>query len=171
MKRLLLLTAALLAVSFSAMAQEQTATIPADSVAVTPRYSIKDLSSASENLEGAVALGVTEGIAKNPSQLNDRYKLYRTENMWTFLKLDTCTGRVWQVQYAINEDNRMQSQFVYTMLDWGDSWDELDNIGRFELYPTQNMYNFLLVDKKNGRIWQIQWSMSASSRGVVAEIE
>ncbi|MBQ3186746.1 MAG: hypothetical protein IJB62_04210 [Alistipes sp.] len=171
MKRFLLHTAVLFAVSFSAMAQEQTATTPADSVAVTPRYPIKDLSSVSENLEGAVALGVTEGIAKNPNLLNDRYKLYRTENMWTFLKLDTCTGRVWQVQYAINEDSRMQSQFVYTMLDWGDSWNELDNIGRFELYPTQNMYNFLLMDKKIGRIWQIQWSTNPSSRGVVAEIE
>ena len=29
-----------------------------------------------------------------------RYKLYPTQNMWTFLKLDTETGRIWQVQYS-----------------------------------------------------------------------
>ena len=28
----------------------------------------------------------------------DRYKLYPTQNTWTFLELDTQTGRVWQVQ-------------------------------------------------------------------------
>ena len=29
-----------------------------------------------------------------------RYKLYPTQNMWTFLKLYTETGRIWQVQYS-----------------------------------------------------------------------
>ena len=171
MKKLFLLAVALLAMSVSAQAQEQPASPVADSVAIAPRFQLGNMYASSETLEGVISNSVTEGVANNPNQLNDRYKLYRTENMWTFLKLDTCTGRVWQVQYAINEDNRMQSQFVYAMLDWGDSWDELDNIGRFEFYPTQNMYNFLLMDKKLGKIWQIQWSTSPSSRGVVAEIE
>ena len=31
----------------------------------------------------------------------DRYKLYPTQNTWTFLELDTQTGRVWQVQYSV----------------------------------------------------------------------
>ena len=30
---------------------------------------------------------------------------------------------------------------------------------RYKLYPTQNMYNFLLLDTKTGQIEQIQWSM------------
>lgn len=29
------------------------------------------------------------------------YKLYPTENMWTFLELETFSGRIWQVQYSI----------------------------------------------------------------------
>ena len=97
--------------------------------------------------------------------------MYPTENMWNFLKLDTCTGRVWQVQFVINGENRMQNQFIYTMLDWGETWDEMANVGRFELYPTQNMYNFLLLDKKLGRVWQIQWSTNPDNRGLIAEIE
>lgn len=181
MKRLLTLLLGLCALAASANAQDAT-TIPADSlsnttatptstVEVAPRYQLDDIYASSEQLEDVVAKGVAEGVATNPKQLNNRYKLYPTNNMWTFLKLDTCTGRVWQVQYTINEDNRMQNQFIYTMLDWSESWDELDNIGRFELYPTQNMYNFLLLDKKSGRIWQIQWSTNPENRGLIAEIE
>ena len=67
--------------------------------------------------------------------------------MWTFLKLDTRTGRVWQVQYAINSSSRGQSQFVSVRLSLDEDWSALSNIGRFELYPTQNMYTFLLMDK------------------------
>ena len=112
-----------------------------------------------EQLEGVVAEGVAEGIATNPNQLNNRYKLYPTDNMWTFLKLDTCLGYVWQVQFVINSDNRWQDKIVYaSRLDWDENWEPLANINRFELYPTQNTYNFLLLDKKTGRIWQIQLS-------------
>lgn len=165
MRKIFTLFVTSIALLSSAMAQETTA--PADSVAVAPRYQLGDLYTSSEQLEGVVA----EGIAANPNQLNNRYKLYPTDNMWTFLKLDTCTGCVWQVQFVVNGDNRMQSWFIFPLLDLDDSWDHLDNIGRFELYPTQNMYNFLLMDKKNGRIWQIQWSTNPENRGLIAEIE
>lgn len=170
-----------LAISTFAMAQEATSTptdslsvgttTPTDSVEVAPRYQPKDLYASSESLEGVVAEGVAEGIATNPNQLNNRYKLYPTDNMWTFLKLDTCTGSVWQVQFVVNGDNRMQSWFIFPQLKWDESWEPIDNIGRFELYPTQNMYNFLLMDKKKGRIWQIQWSTNPDNRGLIAEIE
>lgn len=181
MKRQFLLLVMALAMSTFAMAQEATSTptdslsvdsiAPTDSIEVTPRYHPKDLYASSESLEGVVAEGVAEGIATNPNQLNNRYKLYPTENMWNFLKLDTCTGCVWQVQFVVNGDNRMQSWFIFPQLKWDESWEPMDNIGRFELYPTQNMYNFLLMDKKNGRIWQIQWSIDPDNRGLIAEIE
>ena len=38
----------------------------------------------------------------------ENYKMYPTENMWTFLKLDTRTGKVWQVQYSVNSDTHGQ---------------------------------------------------------------
>ena len=181
MKRQFLLLVMALAISTFAMAQEATTTptdslsvdttTPTNSVEVAPRYQPKDLYASSESLEGVVAEGVAEGIATNPNQLNNRYKLYPTDNMWTFLKLDTCLGYVWQVQFVINSDNRWQNVFVFGRLDWEESWDPMDNVGRFELYPTQNAYNFLLLDKKTGRIWQIQWSTDPENRGVIAEIE
>ena len=31
-----------------------------------------------------------------------RYKIYKTENMYNLIKLDTATGRIWQVQYGMN---------------------------------------------------------------------
>ena len=30
--------------------------------------------------------------------------------------------------------------------------------GRFKLYPTGNMYNYIMVDVIDGRTWQVQWS-------------
>lgn len=84
----------------------------------------------------------------------ENYKMYPTENMWTFLKLDTRTGKVWQVQYSVNSDTH--GQVIVN-----------DKAGRFELYPTQNMYNFLLLDKSSGLVAQIQWSMNADNRGLV----
>ena len=170
MKRLFLLFATC-AISASVMAQEQSKQETADSVATTPRYQPKNLYASSEKLEDVVATGVATGLVLNPNQRNSKYKLYGTENIGTFLKLDTCTGRIWQVQYAINDDNRMQTQIVSVRLDWTEDWSDLTNMGRFELYPTKNMYNFLLIDKQSGRIWQIQWSTNPDNRGVIAEIQ
>ena len=33
---------------------------------------------------------------------DDRYVLYKTKNMWTYILLDKCTGELWQCQYSIN---------------------------------------------------------------------
>lgn len=93
----------------------------------------------------------------------ENYKMYPTENMWTFLKLDTRTGKVWQVQYSVNSDTHGQVIVNDTDLTFGTN----DKAGRFELYPTQNMYNFLLLDKSSGLVAQIQWSMNADNRGLV----
>jgi hypothetical protein len=40
-------------------------------------------------------------------------------------------------------------------------------IGRFTLYPTENMYNFLLLDQIDGYVYQVQWSMTKDYRGVI----
>lgn len=36
--------------------------------------------------------------------------------------------------------------------------------GRFELFPTTNIYTFLLLDKIDGRTWQVQWSTEKENR-------
>jgi hypothetical protein len=85
-----------------------------------------------------------------------RYKLYPTQNKWTFLELDTQTGRIWQVQYSVDgPEYRFKSNLnIWSLLKDND----LQVSGRFELYPTQNIYNFVLLDKISGRAWQVQWS-------------
>ena len=101
-------------------------------------------------------------VASN-TRSEENYKLYPTENMWTFLKLDTRTGKVWQVQYSLNSDSYGEVVVSDQDLTFGSN----DKAGRFELYPTQNMYNFILLDKKEGTVVQIQWSMDADNRGLV----
>ena len=101
---------------------------------------------------------------------NARYQLYPTQNMWTFIKLDTQTGKMWQVQFAINKPNERYGYCINReeLLALSDT---LVN-GRFTLYPTENMYNFILLDQINGKAWQVQWSNdNNSTRGIVAEIK
>ena len=100
--------------------------------------------------------------------LSGFYKLYPTQNIWTFIELDTRDGRMWQLQYAINDDEKRFSLPLNEIPLIDDMGKE---VGRFALYPTQNMYNFILIDQMNGRTWQIQWSMEDANRGIVGEIK
>lgn len=86
----------------------------------------------------------------------DRYKLYPTQNIYTLLELDTQTGRIWQVQYSVKGP---KYRFKTHLNRWSLLEDsDLQVSGRFELYPTQNMYNFVLLDKISGKTWQVQWN-------------
>ena len=40
------------------------------------------------------------------NKIDVRYKLFPTQNMWTFIKLDTRNGKLWQVQFDVKENNR-----------------------------------------------------------------
>lgn len=120
---------------------------------------------ASNNKAIAAADGYSHTMA------SPRYKLYKTENYWNFLELDTRTGAVWQVQFVVNDTNRFKTKIVWSLLESGTSESTAPD-GRFELYPTTNRYNFLLVDQTTGRVWQIQWAIDDESlQGIVAEIK
>lgn len=99
----------------------------------------------------------------------NHYELYPTDNMWTFLELDTAFGWVYQVQFSLKgDDYRFKETISYEDLRKGSFLSSDDIIpGRFALYRTQNMYNFLLLDKIDGRIWQVQWSMEENNRGII----
>lgn len=101
--------------------------------------------------------------------LSSRYELYPTTNMWNFLKLDTQTGAVWQVQFTINkgEEYSFQERICYPFIYFQKTFN-----GRFKLYPTQNNYNFLLLDTLEGQVYQIQWSLDSSyTQGLIREIK
>ncbi|WP_282013674.1 hypothetical protein [Marinifilum flexuosum] len=90
------------------------------------------------------------------------YKLFPTDNIWTFLKLNTRNGRIWQVQFDVTNDNRYQTYLNFVPLAVGEK--EIDE--RFTLYPTQNVYTFILLDQIDGRMWQVQWSKESENRGI-----
>ena len=91
------------------------------------------------------------------------YRLFRTENMWTFIKLDTRNGKIWQVQYDVQDNDRFETYLSSLPLV---SKDKEVN-GRFTLYPTQNIYTFILLDQLDGRTWQVQWSIDPENRFVI----
>lgn len=94
---------------------------------------------------------------------NVRYKMFPTENIWTFLKLDTRNGKIWQVQYSINDNYRGEVELNSKAFISG----EAEENGRFTLYPTKNMFNFILLDQVDGKMWQVQWSVDEENRGVI----
>ena len=96
-----------------------------------------------------------------------RYRLFETTNIWTFILLDTATGRAWQVHYSTSENPTARILInEYSLLPEGAT---LKN-GRFTLYPTHNMHTYLLLDREDSRIWQLQWSLESEYRGIIRTI-
>lgn len=96
------------------------------------------------------------------TSLKNRYKMYQTENIYTFLELDTKTGKVKQVQWSLESDNEGTWIINDNDLSFGEGYGS----GSFELYPTKNLYQFLLIDKTDGRKWHIQWGMGDNKRWI-----
>lgn len=84
------------------------------------------------------------------------FRLYPTSNMWNFLKLDTRTGQIWGVQFSTKS---YRESGVWVIDDTHVEFEKPENIGRFTLYPTSNMYTFILLDQFDGRTWQVQFSL------------
>lgn len=93
---------------------------------------------------------------------NVTFRLFSTRNMYTFIKLNTRNGQMWQVQW-----DTKNSQFETELSLISRVTKEEENNGRFFLYPTTNIYNFILLDQIDGRVWQVQWSIEPKERLVV----
>lgn len=92
---------------------------------------------------------------------NVNFRLFQTNNQWTFLKLDTRNGVITHVQYSV-DNNSMEYSLNPTPL-----VSELEQKpGRFFLYPTENSYNFILLDQISGKCWQVQWNIDKEKRGI-----
>jgi hypothetical protein len=96
------------------------------------------------------------------SSLKGRFKLYKTENNFNFLELDTKTGKIKQVQWSLDEKNEGSSVINNVDLSWGTGYGS----GSFELYPTSNIFQFILIDKTNGRKWHVQWGLENANRWI-----
>ncbi|MFK7755579.1 MAG: hypothetical protein AB8B53_01465 [Flavobacteriales bacterium] len=90
------------------------------------------------------------------------YKLFPTTNYWCFIKLDTRNGKMWQVHFTLSEEG-YQGELILNSRSL--VWDKEIN-GRFTLYPTENMFNFILLDQFEGTTYQVQWNNDEDLRFV-----
>ena len=81
------------------------------------------------------------------------YRLFATRNIYTFIKLNTRNGQMWQVQWGLESSYRYET----TLSNISRVNKEEEKNGRFFLYPTTNIYNFILLDQISGKTWQVQW--------------
>ena len=144
MKRLVLI-AALFAIGFSAQAQVE----KENALTLSPKDSL--------------LLNRMEEIAKSVANNTPRYKLYKTDNLYNLILLDTATGRLWQVQYEMNDKAEAMKVPINDNPFIREDDPELRN-GRFELYPTNNTYTFILIDTEKGWPFQVQWSTDPKER-------
>jgi len=103
------------------------------------------------------------GTTANQNNTTVAFRLFPTQNMWTFIKLNTRNGQMWQVQFDVKGSDRFESDLSLISL----VNKENESNDRFALYSTQNIYNFILLDQVDGRTWQVQWSMDVKNRAVV----
>lgn len=98
--------------------------------------------------------------------ISARYRLHPTRNAWNFIQIDTATGRLWQVQYSIDESPAVR--FVLSSPDLSGGGSEP---GRFALYETANVWNFLMIDQKDGRVWQVQFTLDDPNLAGISLLE
>lgn len=116
------------------------------------------------NILGSTTIDTTLNV--NISEQNQDaviYQLFPTQNMWTFIKLNTRNGQMWQVQFDIEGENRFETFLNFLPL----VSKEKEVNGRFTLYSTQNIFTFILLDQLDGKVWQVQWSQEAMNRLII----
>lgn len=110
------------------------------------------------------AQSVSESPVQNISTDDDvTYRLFATRNRYTFIKLNTRNGIMSHVQWGTGSFDH----FEYKLWDIPMVNIDDEKNGRFFLYPTTNIYNFILLDQIDGRTWQVQWSTEEKNRMVL----
>jgi len=101
------------------------------------------------------SLALAEELRLEPTQNPDAaYRLFNTRNIYTLLKLDTREGRIWQVQWGDKDHRLVEPINPKALVSDGKA-------GRFTLYPTSNIYTFILLDQETGDAWHVQWGGTA----------
>lgn len=105
----------------------------------------------------------TEFLGKvvDNTKVRERFKLYQTTNTYNLLELDTKTGKIKQVQWSLNSNEEFSTTINADDLSYG-----FGNVLDFELYPTKNMWQFILIDKTDGRKWHVQWGFKEGERWI-----
>lgn len=155
MKRLfIILAAVMMAVGVVAQETQDSAKVEVTTSELKPSISRSD--SLLQEISNWI-----EHIELNMS-LKNRFKLYKTENIYNLLRLDTKTGMIDQVQWSLERQKEGTMVINDTDLSYGYGYGS----GSFELYPTNNMYQFILLDKTDGRMWHVQWGLNSKERWI-----
>ncbi|MEI7508453.1 MAG: hypothetical protein WCJ62_03210 [Flavobacterium sp.] len=101
-------------------------------------------------------------VETNQENKSSVYQLFPTQNVYTSIKLNTRNGQMWQVQWGTETKFR----FVTALSTISRVNPDEEKNNRFVLYPTSNIYNFMLLDQIDGRTWQVQWG-KAEDRMVI----
>lgn len=118
-----------------------------------------DQSASAAQPAGIVPTPVTPSASDHLS--HQRYRLYKTQNIWTLLMLDTRTGALWQVQWSIDTLKSARDVFPVNSIPLADTTDD----DRFSLTVTDNIWTSILLDTKTGSVWQCQMSEVPQNRG------
>src|SRR5260370_25466623 len=96
-----------------------------------------------------------EQAAPAPIRPNSRFTLTPTQNIWISLLLDSSTGRIWQVHFAVSD-----SSFAGRLALNEEAFapPAAAHVGRFTLQKTHNNCPFLLLVQYGCRIWQVACS-------------
>lgn len=92
------------------------------------------------------------------------YRMFPTANVWHFIKLNTQTGQMWQVELNQKKSNQLETPINSSSL--VEKQNEVDN--RFTLYSTNNSWNFFLLDQIDGRVWQLNWSTKSGKSEIIS---
>ena len=76
-----------------------------------------------------------DNIQKKQSDATDIYELFPTQNIWTFIKLDTRNGKMWQVHFSVNAED-FEGQLVLNSIPFVLEENEIK--GRFTLFKTKS---------------------------------
>lgn len=99
--------------------------------------------------------GQTFMVHEETTPLNDkpnRYVLYKTQNMWTYILLDKFSGKLWQCQYSVKGVEYITSIVIN---DIALSYTETN---KFTIKPMTSMFQYYLIDDETGDMWKFQWS-------------
>lgn len=95
------------------------------------------------------------------SEQSQRFELYPTQNSFNFLKLDKKTGKIYQVQWSLEGEKE------FSIILNGIDLSQFSTDGNcFKLYPTKNMWQFILLDCASGRAWHVQWGFEEKNRWI-----
>lgn len=99
--------------------------------------------------------GQTFLVHGETTPLNDkpnRYALFKTQNMWTYILLDKFSGKLWQCQYSVKGIEYITSVAINDIA--------LSNTetNKFAIKPMTSMFQYYLIDEETGDMWKFQWS-------------